>query len=512
MNAIAPIHSLQSECTPQVAAAPRGLAPVNLMLIGGGHHPPRAYFPAIPGLRRAGLQVDIPVVVDLEAARDAVMDRVSKFPDIQPAFIGLRPRSNGVLDLESEIELLRALKAYRINGLLVATNPESHRLYIEFGFRHGISVLTDKPITGRWGAVYDLEAARGIALDYREINRHYRRALAKGQRVAAMVNVQRRWHPGVLWMRDRIIQVRDRTGQPVTGMTLSHGDGQHRLPAEWLSEPYHGYLQGNGKCSHSGYHEFDAFYFLSSASWLPHSRPTAARVMASFVQPGALLKTCPRGRYEEQFGADAYNEISTFSDDEIRHVAARLGEVDARVMIELLRDGDPVGSATINLSHNTPSARLGLRLKGNLYKEAGRMKREHWEVVQGHDQALTLTTIQATDKHDTPGAKGYSAGQPNHLELTCTRGAAVSDLGLDFEEAHGAELGDLDHQRLQSEHAKFAALREFVEFIAGARTHDELRSDLRDHRVPAELMSAVYVSHVLRQRRRGAGGWVTIKI
>lgn len=512
MNVLSPINVQQSTVVPRVPAAPRGLTPANLMLVGGGHHPPRAYLPWIPKLREAGFRVDVPVVVDLEAARDAVTARLAKFRDISPEFLGLRPRHSGVLDPESEIRLLRAIDAHGINGLIVATNPEEHRPYVDFALRHGISALTDKPVTSRWGAVYDLEAARGIALDYQHLNRQYRRALAEGKRVAAMVNVQRRWHDAVLLMRNQIAQVRDATGQPVTFMRLSHGDGSKRLPGEWITQQYHGGLPGNGKVSHSGYHLLDAMYFLGSASWLPNTRPTSARVISSFVQPGALLRAHPRSYYEAQHGADAYQELCPFSDDEIERVADRLGEVDATIMIELLRDEKRVCSVTINLLHHTPSARQTSRLADDMYKAAGRMKTESWHIVQGHDQDLTLTTIQAQDKHDQPGVKGHKIGEPNHLELTCRRGSEVADLGLPFEVKHGAELGDHDPERLQMEHAKAAALREFVEFIAGVRSHDELRSDLRDHRVPAELMSAAYVSHVLRQRRRGAGGWVTVKI
>jgi hypothetical protein len=41
---------------------------------------------------------------------------------------------------------------------------------------------------------------------------------------------------------------------------------------------------------------------------------------------------------------------------------------------------------------------------------------------------------------------------------------------------------------------------QFVSYLAGAATKAELPSLIEDHRVPMQIMSGLYRSHVLRQR------------
>ena len=138
------------------------------------------------------------------------------------------------------------------------------------------------------------------------------------------------------------------------------------------------------------------------------------------------------------------------------------------------------------------------------------MKREFWRIDSGPFQSIRLETIQAEDRHDTPGVKGSELGQPNHLQIVTVRNEKLLGTGQRREVVNGTELAEFDPTRLQSEQVKMAALKEFVDFVQGRISTDDLRSDLRMHVTQASVMSAAYVSHIRRQQ--GACSWVSVKL
>ncbi len=97
----------------------------------------------------------------------------------------------------------------------------------------------------------------------------------------------------------------------------------------------------------------------------------------------------PRHRLLKQFG-EAYHDFSYYTDEELMQVAGRMGEVDAFVFIELVREGRVAATASMDLQHNTVSARSWPKPAENLYKSNGRLKREFWHVDSGPFQSIRL--------------------------------------------------------------------------------------------------------------------------
>lgn len=482
---------------------------VRILLIGLGPHAERTYLQHIAELRAAGIDVRLCALVELDAAREAVLARLEKHSERQPdatAFIS--PVCPYALDGRTEIILNRLADTHRINAVIVATPPEAHFSFADWALRRGFSVLLDKPVSSRVDAVSSVHAARGIRHDVVDLLERYGEAARKG-RVAVLVNAQRRWHPAFRHVRQKIEEVRRLTGHPVSHIAAAHGDGQFRLPAEWIDLGYHGYRHGNGKTSHSGYHEIDMTLYLLAAGWTAHTKPTHLQVHSSFVQPGALLQHMSRDQYRKVFGEE-YDSYAPYGEAELVEVAPRLGEVDAFITIELMQHRERQGVARIDLQHNTASARSWLKPGSNLYKQNGRLKREFWRIDCGPFQSIRIETIQAEDKHDVPGTKGGSIGQPNHLQIVTVRNEALLGSGSRIEVVDASELGEFDRTRLQSEQVKMAALREFVDFIQGGKERSDLTSDLSDHLLSASVMSAAYESHVRRSRR--GSGWVKVKV
>lgn len=488
-------------------ATERSFPSVRLLLIGWGPHADRTYLPHVAALRADGHSVAVAAAVEIEASREAVMSRAACRPDA-PELVFVEPCVGEAMDAGLALRLDRLVDRLGVNAVIVATPPEAHYVYVAWALRRGLSVLVDKPVTTRPDAVNDLRAARGIKDDVVELVAAYR-AAQRRSRVCVLVNAQRRWHPAFDHVRKRIEEVRDRTGQPVSFISAAHADGQWRMPSEWVDMGYHGYNRGNGKLSHSGFHEIDMLLRLLQAGWTPATKPDRARIMSSLIQPGALLNHLPRQRYESAFGSEKYGAHARYSDEELRRIAGRLGEVDASVLIELER-GDVVdANARIDLHHNSVSARSWLAPRDNLYKGMGRMKQERWVIHCGPYQSIRIETLQAEDEHDGSGEKGHALGGPNHLEIAIVRNDALLG-GPRLEVVQGHELATFDGTRLHSEQVKMAALREFVDFVQGTRTHADLRSDLTDHLLPAAVMSACYESHVRRRARRD--GWVAVSL
>ena len=57
---------------------------------------------------------------------------------------------------------------------------------------------------------------------------------------------------------------------------------------------------------------------------------------------------------------------------------------------------------------------------------------------------------------------------------------------------------------------KYAALDEAVEFMEGKIAAEDLRSNLQDHKIPAHLMSGIYLSH--GRWRRGLDPTVSLDL
>ncbi len=484
-----------------------GETPVRVVLCGLGRHAEKAHLPAVERLRKAGRAVEIVAIVDAAPAREDVTARAARHGlDAELAFF---EPFDGHLAAGDAITFDRLIRRHEANAVIVATPPEAHFGFAMQGLRQGVNVFLDKPVTARPNAVSDLAQACGILDDMLALVEAYGQARQRGDQVCVTVGCQRRRDPLMERAAEHVQDIAERTGCPVTAISASHGDGQFRLPHELVDIRYHGFDRGCGKLSHSGYHFLDAVYRLLSAGWRAWSRPDAARVLASFVQPQALLHHIPRERYREIFGPE-FDAACHYTDDEIAAVGPGMGEIDATLLVEFLRSEDTVAQAVISLFHNSVSGRSWLRPRQDLYKGMGRLKHEAWVIQSGPFQTITLETRQTDDIHDRAGPKDHALGGPNHREMRIFRNAGALGGGPRLEVVAAHELPGFDPKRLVGEQAKAAALGEFFDFAQGRIGHAELRSDLTDHLIPTSLMSAAYCSHISRQR--GQAGFVPVRL
>lgn len=475
------------------------LREVVMMHFGVGPHFLRTINKQLKELRAKGFPVTCPVWVDLASARLSVEKRCSEIKDGRPdEVVYLEPISPYHLDARTEGKLNRLVRKYGINAVSISVPPEAHLAYALWALKNGLHVFLDKPVTTRPDAVNSLSAARGILTDFEELVEVYAEAKRK-KPICAMLNAQRPFMPVVAKVFDSLGEVLEATGQPVTNITAAHADGQMRVGGELVDVGYHGYLAGNGKLSHSGYHLLDVLVRAMKAGTWADERPDYLLVRSSFRQPDALVTAMPRKRWRKLFG-EGSPTLDSYTDAELVELGRRMGEVDAHVSIEAIRDGALLTTANVHLQHDTVSARSSLETPENWYKGSGRLKRELWHFDQGAMQSMRMETLQAEDRHDRPGAKGNHVGDPNHLELVRVLNDGVIPNATRLSRFTAADLAGETGEHLLSERAKMASLAEFVACAGGRLPAGLLTSDLAAHRLGVGIMAAAYESHV----RRGA--------
>lgn len=114
---------------------------------------------------RYGLMIR--VLVDIEEKRDAVTEWVAKVcPGVHLHFV---PMYTDLMLSRAGAELDKIAARFNINGIIIATEPLSHKSYTLWALDHGYHIMMDKPITTRVDTGTNVSEAKGIADDYYEI-------------------------------------------------------------------------------------------------------------------------------------------------------------------------------------------------------------------------------------------------------------------------------------------------------------------------------------------------------
>lgn len=469
-----------------------------LILVGCGPHARRIYLPALAKLRKlTGLELLL--VIDLEPMRETVNAALSQY--------GLKPQVLFIEPFDGEMpELLqRTLSEFtsgqQVNGVIIATEPLTHKAYADWALREKLNILMDKPVTARINSTSHLESADGILQDYLHLLEVYQSIQAE-QETVFVVNSQRRFHAGFGFVERLLREVGDKTGCPVTFMQSYHSDGQWRFPSEIVTQDYHPYCFGYGKASHSGYHIFDMLYRLYSATGVVSKMADSMEIVSSFVQPMGFIQQLTEDDYYRLFQG-RYAEARRWPDDQLKHIYEGYGEIDISAIASLKRNGEIVANLSVNLIHNGFSRRTWILPGQDLYKGNGRVKHEHHNIQQGPFQNIQIHSYQAIDRHDGLTNIDDDLGNANHFDVYVFRNPLVtrSDNSLavykykDILEEMDGETKTL----LSMESAKYQVIEEFIDYLSGRRPKTDLASQIEDHLVTVQIMSGVYRSHVLRQ-------------
>lgn len=471
-----------------------------VLIVGVGPHAQRTY---VPHLRRleASHGPMIKALIDVEEKTAAVTEWAHKAcPEAHLDFV---PLFTTRMPADIQVRLDRLVSDLDINGVIIATEPLAHKEYAMWAMRHGLHIMMDKPITTRVGAGTDGEEAKGIATDYHDLLEVYCK-LQERQTTSFVVSSHRRFNPLVIRAREYIREVIQRTGCPVTSVSASYADGTFRLPIEVVHQDYHTYKQGYGKVSHSGYHIIDIACEFAKAGFIPSKRPDEVEVISSFILPRGFFRMMGEADYQKLFGKKEYSAACSLSEQELMQRVRGYGELDAVAQLTFCKERDPVMLAQISMSSNGYSLRTQLAPSKDQYKGSGRVKHEAYEIKCGPFQSIYIESRSIKDSDEPCSPGDYQVGANNHFEMRIFRNHELTGHPLPLEVLHLADLADdagYDHTKLYTEQAKENMVLEFVRSIKGELLPSELTSNIDDHQLPVEIMSAMYSSHIRYQAR-----------
>ncbi len=463
---------------------------INTIIIGFGPHAKKTYAKEFERMRDE-YPVTVGVVVDIADKELDVLNFCEKLHTAKDAvFITApdRPIGNEYVVTEDFTKKLTAIcKEKNINTAFIASEPMSHNYYINWALDMGLHIFLDKPATLYPHASTDINQAKKIADDFNEISeKHKNTALytPEGKPVMFSCLAQRRYHPAFLEMKEFIKEIFQKTNCPVTSVTAMHSDGQWRLPEELFSQDYHGYNEGVGKISHSGYHLIDSVPWLLEAAQSEDKRIDNADILSEFVRPNDILAQLSDNDIKKIF--PQYNP--KLSREDLLEKMKGFGEVDAHVNVSLLSKSNKITNIHYTFLHNSFSARDWLETNEDPLVNKGRLKQESMYLYIGPYAAIHYHCYRASKRESF---QHYETGGLFHTEAFYF----INPELINSTEPHIKKVSyktPNPPQTLQ-ETSRVVCLREFLDAVRDFDIKDsKLASSFEDHSATIKLLSAIY--------------------
>lgn len=469
---------------------------LNIMVIGLGNHAKRIYIPALHKYKdRFGISI---YGVDLSPIKES-LDSYLAEKGVAMETIFLDPfEIKEKLPEAVAAKLNNIVKTKNISGVIISTDPTTHKMYAGWALANGLHILMDKPISTRDHVSSDLVQADKIEKDYLELLDQYNK-LQEKKETFFLINTQRRFEAGFKKVFSLIREASDRFNVPVTSIQAMHADGVWIFPDEIVEQKCHPYNEGYGKCSHSGFHLFDIVWQFYKAGQVKGKAVDSAESFTSFVTPEGLLAQINQSDYGRYFG-DAYRERLRRSEGDLNQIYQGCGENDAFSLVKLLNQGRNVCNISINLLHNSFSRRSWVEPAKDLYKGNGRIKHQYYCIQQGPFQCIQIHNYQSNDKQDISGLKDYELGGNNHFDIYVFRNEKM--FGGNQKPLEVISLRDLaasenaDNSRLYHETAKDQVILEFISSMRGEIKKEDSTANITSYHVPVQIMSSIYKSHI----------------
>lgn len=479
---------------------------IPLLLIGLGAHAKRIYYKIA---MRDGVEFGFKIshIIDIDKKRTDIGSFLQTQNDNKTPvmYITSPDRTNGHLQPTLMRQLNHIVESEGIVGVIIATDPASHAAYSRWALSQGLSILMDKPVSVHTNASTDPSVPKMLEKDYRELLNEYGTAKKNHPRLLFSLMAQRRFHPAFQKMKSLIREVCLRTNCPITSIQSFHGDGQWRLPQELSDITYHGYTEGYGKCSHSGYHFFDTVSWLLEAAEGKNKTIDSVEISVNAVRPNDYLAQITPADYKKLFPS-----YDTPTRENPNRPIRTYGEIDAFCSFAFKHKGVTMTLGSVNLAHNSFSQRGWYSTAGrDLYKGNGRLRHETHIIEQGPFQAIEFVSLQSEEVKPGNTKNLFDPGGEYHLDIHVFRNHALFSDWKSYEKITIADLSKQtldDHSRGHQEDARRNAVLEFVSFLHGEKIKPV--SDFSDHARSVSLLTGVYQS--MANRFVGGNSIVTL--
>nr|BBG91919.1 hypothetical protein [Streptomyces sp.] len=470
----------------------------NVLVIGVGPHARRNHLPGLLAGRQAGL-VGTVAAVDIPDAAVAIAEFNTAFEGQEVPYALVEPFDSNrkTLPPPARRTLDALVRQCAVDAVVISTEPAFHMVYAHWALGHGLDILLDKPLSVHTDCSSDPGQAAAILTDFDELLDHYGTVREQSPQTLVTVQCQRRYHPAFRTMKRLIAEVTAETNCPVTSIQSFHSDGQWRMPNELIDITYHSFDLGYGKCAHSGYHFFDIVPWLLEAGETPGKTLDTVEVHANVIRPGDFLSQLGLGDYDRLFSGFA--ATNPYSEAELRSLTAGFGEIDAFVSLACKSGGRTLTLGSINLVHNGFSQRgSATPVYANLYKGNGRVRHESHIIQQGPFQAIHYHSFQTLADSGRP-RDPHALGGSEHVEVHVFRNSnfngrwtTCETFRYDDLAVAGSPHGEREEPTQSA--SRHRAMREFLEYINGKRSREQMASELTSHRRSSTLMAGAYLS------------------
>ncbi len=476
------------------------MASINIMLIGAGFHARRIY---IPTLIRYSKSMPITLVggVDLTSQKDVIEKYLHEnnydlemiyldtdYLDSNSIELGLSLQKNVISELDAFVD------KFNITGVIISTDPLSHKVYAEWALKRNLHILMDKPISVRKFQNTKLSQAVGVLEDYYDLLESYKKVQDKKSTIFS-INIQRRYDYGFEKVKKLIIEAKEKFNIPVTSIQAMHADGTWVFPKEILFQKSHSYQDGYGKCSHSGYHIFDMVWQLYEAGIVQEKQPNSMQIFSSALFPSGFRVNITERDYRNYFKSE-YQE-SNLTREEYVEETKEYGEIDSFNILRFLKNGENICNVSINLLHNSFSKRAWAIPNKDLYKGNGRVKHQQFIIQQGPFQSIHVHNYQSEDMHDIDNTDEFDIGGNNHFDIYIFRNNKMFGSGSSFKKITGKDIEKNIDGQLTIEKAKDRVILEYLNFMLGNIKKEDLKSNIDSQTMPVKIMSGIYQSNAL---------------
>lgn len=471
---------------------------VNLLLVEVGPHSKRIYLPLIKKYKDK-YNINLKIIVDIEKNKKELHNYLKKNDfEIEEYYVNYNIDKEYHINNEDLENLNKLVRKYKINAMILATDPLAHKSYMDFALENGINILMDKPVTTEIDASTNQGQAKKIFNDFVKILDKYHKAEEKYPSLIVSCLSQRRYHPAINKIRGELQRVYERTNCPITSIICEHSDGQWRMPDEIISEKYHGYTNGIGKCSHSGYHFFDIMHWFGEISKENCKIYDKITCYSSFTRPSDWISQLNIEDYKKIFGNSYNNGKFNLSNEEFIEKTKNFGEIDAHLNFSFYKDNNKLLNIQFSLLHNGFSRRSWVEARENLYKGNGRIRHEYFSIHQGPFQSIKYESYQS-DQIDNETLMGSGqVGGELHSDVYIFRNSKA--IGIDLPPMEQIQFGIVNENGLQGysrghqEDARGECFKEFMMAVNGEIPKGKLKSSIEAHKGSVTLMSLAYLS------------------
>lgn len=387
----------------------------NICLVGIGPHSKRIYLNYIKSHH-----LKLPFIIDLKSKENDIRNYLDSngFKETKILLLDDKYKDNQQLPKRFKDNLICLCSIFKIDYIIIATEPKGHNMYLRFAIENNINVVTDKPITARKN-MNTLSSVKKVREDY-----YYLLNMSKKSKSKVYVMCQRQYHKGYEYVKEVLSNIVKKYNIPITYIEIYHCDGAFEMPHDMLKEN-HPYKYGYGKLLHSGYHFIDLlsdFIKINNDNLKGSKRIVKASSVSNAFYPNDELEVFNREDYinifKNQIIPELYNKrIEKFNN---------FGEKNYYSMFEFKnKNNSVITNANLNLLHYGFSRRGWIQTK-DFYKSNGRIRHEHINIQVGPLLNIQIHSYQSKEIRDSKSLiDEIDSGGLEHFDIDIYRNTDI---------------------------------------------------------------------------------------